>query len=255
MGKRICSVEDCERPVKTMGRCSGHAERFRLKGIDGGPLAEYNPRPVNCVVDDCDCTVRAKGLCASHYQRMWSGSARTGSIGRPGRPRVPRIEQPCRGCGRIVERERRRLWVLCADCARKPAKPRRRYYGKTWRLATAAVRERDGGLCRSCGRTEQEEGRRLATAHIVPFDVGLSLGWAESRLHHLTNLVLLCAACHKAFDRRPGWAYDTEFGTRPNPPEWALDFRVVDLVDLAVEHYPALVRETLEKNGVAHVEV
>jgi 5-methylcytosine-specific restriction endonuclease McrA len=234
-GASECSVGDCGRPAKTLGRCSGHAERLRLKGVDGGPLGEYRPRPPGCVEDNgghpCGRPVIAKERCTTHYERLRSGSTFTGPIIRPGRPSLPREERPCRGCGRIVERLRPQIYVLCEDCVRKPAKPHRRYYGRTWTAATRAVRERDGGVCRSCGRTEQEEGRRLATAHIIPFDVALRAGWPEQLIHQLANLILLCAACHKTFDRRPGWAFDIRTDSRPDLPDWAAEHRASDLIE------------------------
>lgn len=234
----------CDKPAKTLGRCSGHYERLRLKGIDGGPLGDRQPRPDYCIYDpDCDRPVRAKGLCSTHYARVRSGSTYVGPVVRPGRVALPREQRVCRGCGCAVERLKPGIYVLCSDCAQKPRKPHRRYYGKTWQRARDIVRERDHFRCRSCGC--QEGKRQHAVAHIVPFDVGLAAGWPESRIHHPANLLLLCPACHRAYDYKPGWAFDVAADCRPVPPDWSCEFRVTELVEYLVMSYPDEARRAL----------
>lgn len=240
----ICAVDDCGRPRKKgSDLCPGHTERLRLKGVRGGALNVRNPRPEHCSADDCDNPVQARGLCGTHYMRWLNGSPKTGPIDRPGRPSLPRETWKCRGCRKPVERLNPRLYVLCSECAAKPRKPHRNYYGKTWQAARKAVRERDRSLCRSCGRPESE--RQHAVAHIVPFDIALAEGWPEEKIHHPANLLLLCQPCHIAFDRRPGWAYDAQERSRPESPAWANEYRLSDLIAFIAEYHEAEIRAEL----------
>lgn len=73
-----------------------------------------------------------------------------------------------------------------------------RYYGPNWSPRRREVRERDEDTCQWCGR-KQGEGMRLAVHHIVPFvDFGYVPGENENyeEANRLSNLILLCNACH-----------------------------------------------------------
>lgn len=66
--------------------------------------------------------------------------------------------------------------------------------GAKWLKIAAAIRERDGHICRRCGKTEADNGRRLDVDHIRP--------WRsfehESEANDPSNLVSLCGRCHKS---------------------------------------------------------
>jgi len=243
----FCAIEDCGRSRKqSSDLCSGHAERLRLKGIRGGPLNVRNARPDRCTDGDCPEPVQARGLCAAHYMRWLTGSVVTGPIGPPGRVPLPRHTRNCRLCHKPVERLHSNIYVICSDCRTKGRKPHRNYYGKTWQAARKVVRERDRGLCRSCGIPEA--GKQHAVAHVIPFDVGLAMGWSESMIHNPANLLLLCQKCHIRYDRQEGWAFDPIEGVRPEAPDWASEFRVSDLVTYAAEIIAFYVPELLDED-------
>ena len=246
MADGTCSAGDCDKPAKTGGRCAGHAERLRLKGIDGGPLLPRSARPARCTQPECDRPVRARGLCSTHYARWHASSEYDGPIGEPGRRPLPRVKCSCRDCGCVVERLNPHLYVLCPNCLRKPRKSRGKYYGKSWVAARELVRARDLNTCRSCGRPEKAGTRRHAVAHVVPFDVGVAAGWPEEQSHHPANLLLLCQPCHIAYDRRPGWAYDVRTKSRPGAPQWASEYRVSDLVSYLARFHEDAMRAELK---------
>lgn len=73
MTKRICSIEECERPHSARGLCEYHYTKARRDGSI--PIAKRkapmrNP-PSCCTVSDCDRKHYAKGYCHKHYVRVW----------------------------------------------------------------------------------------------------------------------------------------------------------------------------------------
>jgi 5-methylcytosine-specific restriction endonuclease McrA len=113
---------------------------------------------------------------------------------------------PCAACGALVRRParllRRRPRVFCSRrCAAAflsgPRHPMARdgtahSPGSAWAQLAEDVRRRDGYRCRWCGRTQAENGRRLAVDHIVPRRAFPSAADADAP----GNLVSLCDSCH-----------------------------------------------------------
>lgn len=69
---KVCSVDDCDAPVKSRGWCRKHYLRWYKTG---DPIAirparwDGYERPT-CGVDDCDLPAHGRGLCQVHFPRM-----------------------------------------------------------------------------------------------------------------------------------------------------------------------------------------
>lgn len=71
MGKRICSVEICDRPAIGAGFCSGHYQRFKRNGTPGDSAIKAFADPGEFrVCSLCGRTAICRGMCAAHY-RKW----------------------------------------------------------------------------------------------------------------------------------------------------------------------------------------
>lgn len=92
---KVCSIEGCEKPVKTRGWCQMHYMRWYTTGsTDLLP-----PKPVPCSVEGCDRTAIAHGWCNMHYDRL----KRTGTLGPAGRlTQIRGTECSVDGCARPV---------------------------------------------------------------------------------------------------------------------------------------------------------
>lgn len=64
--------------------------------------------------------------------------------------------------------------------------------GEGWRKIAEQIRERDGYVCRRCGKTQAENGQRLSVDHVIPWRAFEDEAEANSPL----NLVALCRPCH-----------------------------------------------------------
>lgn len=62
-----CSIDECERPDKTMGFCAMHYMRLRR---NGDPLLGARKTPGECSAEECDRTAESRGFCVMHYKRM-----------------------------------------------------------------------------------------------------------------------------------------------------------------------------------------
>lgn len=70
--------------------------------------------------------------------------------------------------------------------------------GDGWFALSEKVRERSGRICESCGKTEDEEGRRLSVNHIRPWH---TFPPEEKDIaNRIENLEALCMSCHRKKD-------------------------------------------------------
>lgn len=72
----MCTVDSCDRPIRSQGLCEAHYKRWRLYG-DVRAHISIRPRrygPVKrCSVDGCDRKIRSRGLCGAHLERIRRG--------------------------------------------------------------------------------------------------------------------------------------------------------------------------------------
>lgn len=73
--KPVCSIEDCEAPVRCRGWCSKHYSRFKAHG-DPRVTKKQRYGDVQCAVAGCESLRRKREWCEGHYTR-WR---RTGSV-------------------------------------------------------------------------------------------------------------------------------------------------------------------------------
>lgn len=66
---RQCSVDNCDKPVKTRQLCNAHYSAF-LKF--GDPTVSHKRRATLCSVEDCGRPHEALGFCVMHYARYKS---------------------------------------------------------------------------------------------------------------------------------------------------------------------------------------
>lgn len=59
-----CSVEHCNRPIRSRGLCKPHYDEARR---EGRLAPAYGKRTGSCSKDDCDRPQKARSLCAVHY--------------------------------------------------------------------------------------------------------------------------------------------------------------------------------------------
>lgn len=64
--------------------------------------------------------------------------------------------------------------------------------GQGWRKLAEEIRDRDGYRCRRCGKTQEQEGRRLSVDHIIPWRTFTDAEEANAK----SNLASLCGSCH-----------------------------------------------------------
>lgn len=82
--------------------------------------------------------------------------------------------------------------------------------GADWLKIAQRCRELHGRVCKHCGKTELENGRKLDVNHIIPFHQHRNKTAANKQ----SNLEALCKSCHTAAD----WKYRKE-----NPTQVLLD--------------------------------
>lgn len=122
------------------------------------------------------------------------------------------VERPCTHCGSLVKRRKefvqsKRGQIFCGlACSQayqrgEKAAAWRGGIGGTmlnrglgWAKRAARIRARDGYKCRRCGKTQEENGRKLPVDHVRP--------WREfpddekEQANADENLVSLCTSCH-----------------------------------------------------------
>lgn len=67
----ICSVEDCNKPVKARKLCCKHYKRWSTHGDVNKVLCDKNPNSV-CSILGCGKPTVSKGFCNMHYMRSRS---------------------------------------------------------------------------------------------------------------------------------------------------------------------------------------
>jgi hypothetical protein len=82
--------------------------------------------------------------------------------------------------------------------------------GSGWLAIAEKCRELHGRVCKLCGKTEQENGRKLDVNHIIPFHQHKN----KTKANHQSNLEALCKSCHTKTD----WEY-----RKNNPIQICLD--------------------------------
>jgi len=98
-----CSIEGCDSPLKSLGMCSAHYQRFYKFG-DPHYITPKKPPPNKgktlpkkpCAVEDCDEVARSRGWCSRHYA-CW---VRTGDPIARIAPRRPGEVCQAEGCER-----------------------------------------------------------------------------------------------------------------------------------------------------------
>ena len=66
-----CTVEGCEKQLKSRGLCSMHWKRLKVHGDIAKVLPRGNFATITeCTMEGCDKPHRAKGLCQMHYRRV-----------------------------------------------------------------------------------------------------------------------------------------------------------------------------------------
>ena len=64
-----CSVENCTRPVRSVGYCQPHYTRLRRYGDPEAGGYFRLPRPPVCLLEGCEAPASTRGWCGRHYQR------------------------------------------------------------------------------------------------------------------------------------------------------------------------------------------
>ena len=137
-----CLVDGCVKPVASRGWCKTHYSQWWKRG---DPLYRVKlPLPEVCAVEDCNREPRAKGWCASHYKRWRRWGDPLG--GKPAQPEVCTVD----GCGRSARGGSRGWCNMHYERWRKHGdpnviKPRR---GKTKQPRTTP----ETITCSRCGR-------------------------------------------------------------------------------------------------------
>lgn len=70
----VCRFDPCDKPAKTAGLCSGHAEQARV-GKELTPIKRKLPNGVReeCSFDGCTKVARGRGLCWGHAEQVSRG--------------------------------------------------------------------------------------------------------------------------------------------------------------------------------------
>lgn len=95
MADATCSIEGCDRAVRTGGWCGRHYARWLRHGdpLGGGVPRTPIPPGATCTVGDCQKSQKARGLCSAHWWQ-WRNH------GDPTHTREAAATCPVEGCGR-----------------------------------------------------------------------------------------------------------------------------------------------------------
>jgi hypothetical protein len=180
--ERTCSIQGCDRPIKSKGLCYRHWYRARHSGDPGAEIRRWEPRDPVCSVEGCDKPTRARQLCGSH----WSQWNRTGAV-TPG-PTAPPVRGGCSVEGCSSPHQGR---GYCNSHLKKFTR-----YGDPLVKARGKASEY---RCISCGDIAEE----WAYDHSVPdpdvkYDVEKSLPYSLEIFRYIP----MCVPCHRYFDAK-----------------------------------------------------
>ena len=68
--KRICSIDDCCKPVFAKGWCKAHYKRYERHGTPLGGGKPRNKVAAPCKAQGCDQRSRMHGYCIKHFKRL-----------------------------------------------------------------------------------------------------------------------------------------------------------------------------------------
>lgn len=90
MTKRICMLDDCDRPHRGLGYCNRHYLKFKRFG---DPLyAAERANQTECAIEGCGRLVKARGWCMLHYGR-WRATGDPLEVRTP--ERIRKDPAPC----------------------------------------------------------------------------------------------------------------------------------------------------------------
>lgn len=170
--KPACSVDGCLRPAHSRGWCKTHYLRWWSKSDLGkAAIRAYNNVRADCSFDGCNNTSSAVGLCGGHWRQQAKGQALR-PLKRKTDPQA-RDDAGRKLCGTCdgwlpVSRFTRSisrsdgLAARCTKCERSQALKRK--FGITLEQYEELLEAQAGG-CAVCGKTQQENRRRLAVDH------------------------------------------------------------------------------------------
>lgn len=211
--KRECSIQGCPNTEAAKGYCFKHYGRWRKYGdplkIKDGRLEPIPNR--GCKVPGCEKPHDAKGYCKKHYAR-WR---------RYGDPRIVtrRLPNPvkmkCLYCGKEYQipewQFERGDSKFCSNQCRNyyfadqgltlkwrgGKEQHEHYYGPDWERQRKKALERDGYMCRKCGKFSPWKEPNVH--HIIPFkEFGIE-NYKEANEEE--NLISLCDRCHAWVER------------------------------------------------------
>ena len=116
------------------------------------------------------------------------------------------LEVVCGQCGAKFKRtraaiERTKRPVCSPECSRiqNSGNGSRRFRGghdndrgSGWVKLAESIRVRDGHICQRCGKTQEENVRRLCVDHVIPW----RLFTDKAEANDPKNLISLCTSCH-----------------------------------------------------------
>jgi len=189
--KRICAHCGKEFAVKTIGAvCCGVKCASQLRGEP----------PITVLCEQCGAPFEKSPkqtnhrFCSVKCRNRHTNEQRFG----------PTPQSTCIVCGKTFRPFSHHTGKFCSrDCLAAynigPNNPMWKggwetYYGPNWRRQRRRARKRDGYKCQHCGVSESKLKRELDVHHIQPFR---DFGGDYQKANRLSNLISLCAVCHK----------------------------------------------------------